>query len=148
MENNVTMKAEGNVRVWKEVKCEVNFPNVIWDRSCEFASLKGLTSEQISFNFKMLHNILPINARLHHLKQKDSAVCNFCTSNQTDDRVHSLITCDSNSDIDNWVLACVRKHLPLCSFDDLVNFNLDLDSQANFPMIWFLSNVLSLVWQF
>ena len=134
-------------QVWKPVKCEINNPSVSWDRSWEFACLRGLSSDQTSFIFKLLHNILPTGSRLHRLKQRESPVCTLCTSGLIDDCIHTFLTCNFNNGVNNWVIEFSRKVVPNCSLEDIICLNLELANPASFPLIWSLSHVFSSVWQ-
>ena len=148
IENYVTMEVVvGNPqRQWKLVKCEKKNPSVDWNRSWDLAKMKHLTSEQSSFLFKMLHNILPTNSRLHHLKQKDCPACSHCSSGSADDCQHALLNCSKNVDVNNWVTSFTRKVVPNCSLLDIITLNLDLTEEMKFPLVWALAHVLSLVW--
>ena len=108
--------------------------------------MKHLTSEQSSFLFKMLYNILPTNSRLHHLKQKDCPACSHCSSGSADDCQHALLNCSKNDDVNNWVTSFTRKVVPNCSLLDIITLNLDLTEEMKFPLVWALAHVLSLVW--
>ena len=89
MENHVTMElSDTNERVWRPIKCELISPSVDWGRSWSLAHVKGLSSEQYTFLFCMLHNILPTNARLHRMNQRDSLTCSLCITGAYDDLVH------------------------------------------------------------
>ena len=148
MENKITMEVDaGQRQFWKPVKCEINHPNVTWDRSWELARLSSLSSDQTSFLFKLLHNILPTGSRLHRLGQRDSAVCTLCSSGLSEDCVHTFLACNHNSDVSNWVLDFTRKVVPNCNPEDIICLNLEVAEPLAFPLIWSLSNVFFAVWQ-
>ena len=123
-----------NTRVWKPIKCEINFPDVDWDRTWELTKIRGLDSNQTSFLFKLLHNILPTASRLHRLSQKPTPTCSMCPSGSIEDRVHALLGCSYNGEVS--------------TANDIVNLNLEIAEPMTFPLIWSLALVLSLVWQF
>ena len=148
MENNVTMEMnDAQQQARKLVRCEIRNPMVSWDRTCEFAQLRGLSSEQSSFLFRMLHNILPTSSRLHHLHQRDSPACSLCTSDQEEDCLHALLICSHNSTVNNWIINCTRNVVPNSSPEDIIHLNLDINHPMMFLLIWLLANVLMLVWQ-
>lgn len=149
LENNVTMELSTlNTRVWKPIKCEINFPDVDWDRTWELTKIRGLDSNQTSFLFKLLHNILPTASRLHRLSQKPTPTCSMCPSGSIEDRVHALLGCSYNGEVSTWIMQITHKVVPLCTANDIVNLNLEIAEPMTFPLIWSLSMVLSLVWQF
>ena len=147
MENKITMELDaGQRQVWKPVKCEITHPNVTWDRSWELAHLSSLSSDQTSFLFKLLHNILPTRSRLHRLGKRDSSVCTFCSSGLSEDCVHTFLACNHNSDVSNWVLDFTNKVVPNCSPEDIISLNLEVAEPLAFPLIWSLPPVFFLVW--
>ena len=65
LENKILMKLEDDgKRSLKPCRAEVNNPHVDWDYSWKLANLKGLSSTEQTFLWKMLHNLLPTPARL------------------------------------------------------------------------------------
>ena len=134
-------------QAWKPIKCEVNFPGNSWDRSWELAFSSGLNSDQSSFLFKLLHDILPTGSRLHRLKQKESSACTLCRSGADDDRLHALLACSFNSEINDWVVSLTHKVVANSKTEDIISLNLFISEPMHFPLIWTLSHVLMLVWQ-
>ena len=96
----------------------------------------------------MLHNILPTKARLFRLQQTVSPVCSQCTSGDSEDCAHALLSCSFNTEeVNNWIRQVVSKAAPNHCLQDIVTLNLELEQTAVFPLVWFLSNTLSIVWQ-
>ena len=149
VENNVLMKVkENNQQELIPTRCEIKMPDVDWDRVWSYTLIPGLDSEQRSFLFKMIHNILPTKTRLYRLQQADSPVCSLCTTGSSEDCVHAFLTCSYNtSDVNNWILQVVEKVAPNSSLQDIVTLDFNLDGTLTFPLIWFLSHILSMVWQ-
>ena len=148
IENNYTMELDRTRnRIWKPLKCETKHPEVNWERSWRFIQQKGLDSSQSTFLFKLLHDILPTSSRLFRMNQRQSPVCPLCESGESEDCTHALLTCDHNSEVNNWVLDCVCKVVPNANFEDIRLLNLDIPDQFSFPMLWCLSNILMLVWE-
>ena len=148
MEENITMELDaGNKQVWKPVKCEIAHPVVSWDRSWGYALHHGLSSDQSTFIFKMLHNILPTAARLHRLKQKENPTCTFCSLGVTEDLAHALVACSHNTDVNNWIIEFSHKVVPNCTVEDIIHLNFELPKPLLFPLVWSLAHILSLVWQ-
>ena len=139
---------ENNAREFIPIRCELRYPVVNWDRSWSYTLTPGLDSEQKTFLFKMLHNILPTKARLFRLQQSVSPVCSQCTSGDSEDCAHALLSCSFNTEeVNNWIRQVVNKAAPNHCLQDIVTLNLELEQTAVFPLVWFLSNTLSIVWQ-
>ena len=133
-------------RTWRPSKFELNNPDVNWDRSWSYTRLRGLNSDQTSFLFKLLHNILPTNERLYRLNLKDSQACSLCTSGNSDNLEHAFLECSHNNEINAWLLRLCRNTVPSCSVSDIVHLNLSLSTPLALPVIWILSHTFHLVW--
>ena len=68
LEERVTID-EGNEGRREDKRCRVEElePGVDWRRSFSVARLKGLSTDQKSFLFKLLHQLLPTGERVHRL---------------------------------------------------------------------------------
>ena len=114
---------------------------------------KGLNSNQISFLFKMSQDILPTRKRLFRLKISESLECELCNGNVVDDLEHSLLGCDFNGAVNDWLLAVLLIDIDsgLLNVDltssDIVSLKLPLEPETRLPVLWFLTSVLSLVWK-
>ena len=139
---------DNNQRVLIPIKTEIRNPTVNWDRSWSFTWLSGLTSEQSSFLFKMLHNILPTKSRLFRLHQTDDPACSLCTSGNSEDTSHALLSCNFNTaEVNNWIIEFAKKVSPNSTLQDIVTLNLDLEECNIYPMIWSLSHMFIMVLQ-
>ena len=150
IENKVTMQTEANgTRILKACRTEVRNPEVDWSLTWNLANSKGLNPEEKSFLWKMLHNILPTQERLFHLKMKNTPHpnCLLCDKSEPDNLVHSLVTCPFNSDVSAWLLSVVHDHLPLVQPHQVVLLDLGpLEESLCLPLVWLISNTLSSIW--
>ena len=149
LEKNVTVREDRPALqpTLSPVKCEVNNPMVEWDRTWQFAQLKGLNSEQKTFIFKVLHNILPTSSRLFRLNEKASPICTMCTSGSIEDCMHALLEYSHNNIVNSFILEIFQKCLPRCKIEDIITLNLNLDKSKMFPLVWLLSHLLIMVWK-
>ena len=76
------------------VRAEVLHPNTDWTQVWQIARTKGLGSELISFQFKLMHNLLPTQERIDRLglNEDQPRLCLHC-SLETENLVHSLFDC-------------------------------------------------------
>ena len=150
IENKVTMQTEANgTRILKACRTEVRNPEVDWSLTWNLANSKGLNPEEKSFLWKMLHNILPTQERLFHLKMKNTPHpnCLLCDKSEPENLVHSLVTCPFNSDVSAWLLSVVHDHLPLVQPHQVVLLDLGpLEESLCLPLVWLISNTLSSIW--
>ena len=77
LENNCTMESRnGDDQAFKLCRVELAHPETDWERSWRLARLPGLGPGNISFIFKMLHQILPTQERLARTTQEQAqSVC-------------------------------------------------------------------------
>ena len=136
----------------KPSKIESKLPEVDWKRSWDLINTKGLNSEKVSFLVKILYNILPVNSRLFRMKMSISPFCSLCGSDTFDDLSHSLLMCDFNSVVNDWILAVMIDLDPGLINEDLTSYNVvalnfELTTEAKFPIAWFLASAFELVWK-
>ena len=134
----------------KPCKAETNHPDVDWTQTWRLASLRGLSSEDQTFLWRMLHNILPTQERLHRMGLPDapSPDCTLCDSSTPDQLQHSLVTCPQNQEVSDWLLQKLRVHIPSLSPQQLVLLDLGpLHEDLELPLTWLVAQVLGNVWK-
>ena len=72
-------------------KVELASPETDWERSWRLAIMQGLGPEHTTFLFKLLHNILPTQERLHRANNDVSQHCKALGCSEVDDLCHSLV---------------------------------------------------------
>ena len=150
VENNITTTLDDQGRrTLKQCKAEINHPHVNWEVSWRRAALNGLSSEDHSFLWKLLHNILPTQERQHRLGINNtvSPNCNRCDQEEVDEPCHALITCSQNNEVSNWLLQRVQPLVPGLTPQQLVLLNLgDLPEEQNLPVTWLIAKTLNYIW--
>ena len=103
-----------------------------------------------TFLWRMLHDILPTQARLHRMGMRNAPTpnCLHCDSAVPECLQHALVSCRKNREVIDWLLPVIHQHLPDVQPQQLVLLDLGiLDDSMKFPLVWLISNVFSLVWQ-
>ena len=67
--------------------------------------------DMASFLWKMLHNLLSTQERLHRLGSSPSALCKICKQ-ATGTLRHDLIECPHNDQVGVQLLSCLQPHMP------------------------------------
>ena len=97
----------------------------------------------------MLHNLLPTQARLFHLKIKNTPHpnCLLCDKSEPANLTHCLVTCPFNFDVSTWLMSVLHVHLPHLQPHQVVLLDMGhLEESLCLPLVWLISNTLSLVW--
>ena len=98
LEENCTMETvEEDVMQYIMCRVERDSPMSNWEQCWKLARLSGLGPSNITFLFKMLHQILPTQERLARVKPSSSSSCKMqgC-SGETETLHQALVLCDSN----------------------------------------------------
>ena len=148
LENLVTTEIDENgFRFKKRCKIESEHPNIDWETTWSIACTPGLTSNSYTFLFKMVHNILPTQQRLHRiLPSVASPQCNLCDSHSTSNLAHALFLCDYNSEVGTWLLQIISHVIPRVTPEQVILLNLKIDRQLHLPLAWITSESLDIVW--
>ena len=113
------------------------------------SSLKGLSSEDHSFLWKMLHNLLPTQERINRmgLPNAPTPMCTHCDMQAPDQVHHALVTCPQNKDVSDWLLHQIHPYLPNISPQQLVLLHLGvLQEDQELPLVWLITQVLRNNW--
>ena len=106
LENNVTnMTRDDGIRSLKPCRVEIKDPDVDWEKAWSLAMTPGLSSEQASFTWKMIDDLLPTRERLFRMNLPDiqSPACTLCPQGALDDVEHALLLCPYNEDLESNV---------------------------------------------
>ena len=110
LEDTCTMEEDnGGHRI--SIKCRVERanPEVDWERSWRLARLPGLGPENVSFLWKLLHQILPTQERVARTKPLSSSACPVpgC-GERMEDLSHALVWCQGNYEVGLRVMRCLK----------------------------------------
>ena len=120
-EDGLTMEiTREQTRQFIPCKAELASPRNNWELSWRLCRLKGLNSEMTSFNFKLLHGLLPVRERLHHLTPTTSPSCTLCNEPVSEDVQHALLTCSYNGGSGQALLDILSTFIPDLTYGDLL----------------------------
>ena len=137
-------EAEVGVQTLKKCKSELKNPQIDWEKSWSLARVKGLDAENISFLWKMLHDLLPTQGRISRIMNTNDPNCKLC--NLEPDHLPHLFNCSFSKDVCQALLQVVRSVSPDVNPSNILFLSLDLDMAHRFPTIWFISSTLAYVW--
>ena len=111
--------------------------------------MSGLSSESMTFLFRMLHQILPCRDRLARIFPRVEAnTCKICDSGDSDTLLHSLAACPSSRDSFNWMMNGLGKYSDNLTPQKILLLDIEPSLTAvplphhQLSLIWFTAEVL------
>ena len=130
-------------------KVEINAPDLDWDMMWSHARMKGLTNDNRAFLWRMLHNILPTQARLFVTSRNvTSPNCIMCEENETDDiKQHSFKSCDHSKEAMTWLINIIIQMDPSTTLEKIVTLHFEpLNCDHLLECIWITALTLEYIW--
>ena len=131
-------------RILLPCKAELASPVTKWDIVWNQVRLPCLGSENSSFIWRLLHRLLPTEARLAEIQPQKVPTCRQnCPRDQSADLIHVFFKCKLSENVGNWLTKIVEQTIPLSS-PALV---LKLDMDGNEALIWIVVRTLLFIWK-
>ena len=148
LETNVTKREVDQEGRMELIPCRVEEKNseVCWSESYRISRLPGLSPDSKSFLFKLIHTLLPIKERIHHLTQASSPLC-LCNTGAVESYQHLFYHCEKNSEAGQALLRCVMSYDRSLSEVKSLRLELNPDEPFLLASISLLSSGLELIWQ-
>ena len=125
--------------------CELLSPDNDWQISWKLCRLRGLSSEMTSFNFKLLHQLLPVKARLHRITPTTPATCTLCSSSCPE--TLELLSCEYNAGSGQALITTLQRVLPSLTSEQLLLLQFaDVTESQELPLVFFSTAFLLEVW--
>ena len=132
------------------VRSELLHPNTDWEQVWQLTRTKGLGPELTSFQFKMIHELLPTQERIARLglHEGQPGLCLLCRV-EAEGLVHAFFDCTKNMQVGLALLGCVQQLVPDLSTDAavLVDFGCVLPEEENLAIQCILITGLRYIWE-
>ena len=148
-EDYVTMKVHnvGEPREFCPSKPELLSPATDWVLSWSMCRQKGLSPDLSSFLWKLLHNLLCSQQRLHRMGVSPSPICKLCNTEEGTLQ-HELIGCHHNANIGQELLTSLKNHIPSLTEESLLRLEfVNLDPDLHLPVTILTAVTLSYLWK-
>ena len=132
------------VRNYRPCRSELQHPGNDWEHSWKLARLPGLDSDQITFLWRLLHNLLPNQNRISKILKDQDPSCKMCL-HPLDDLLH-LFHCTSSRTICDALQKSLNSIQPNISPQQILLLSLKLEPSQEFPAVWLISSTLMLTW--
>ena len=149
LEDNCTMMVdiEGNSSN-KMCRVERASPEADWENSWRLARLPGLGPDNISFLFKMMHDLLPTQERVARTKPRTSPTCPMPGCQEAvEDRGHALVLCGGNNDVGQRMMRCLRDYVPNMEVGAALRLEINVEEDLELPLVWLMASVFLSVWK-
>ena len=118
------------------------------------ARLKGLDSVQTTFLWRLLHQLLPLQSRLHYLTRNSSPFCPLCVAGggavmvggEVEETIHAFFQCKYNESAGEALLRLTRLSSPNITPEKIVKLDFNVDPVCELPLTWLISSSLELMW--
>ena len=101
-----------------------------------------------TFIWRLLHNLLPSEQRLFHLKKTQNPNCILCQENVIDDVwSHSFSSCAFSQPAMNWMLKVLCILDPTMTSQKAVFLQINpINSENILPCVWIIIETLQYIW--
>ena len=152
LEDNITMSPadENSVAALIPITIETLPPDTDWPATWNIVRMKGLGTDLISFQFNMLHRLLPTRQRVARLglDEGQAGLCLQCRG-EVEDLTHCFFDCPQNMVVGLALLGCVQQLCPGLSADAAVRLDLGvrLSDEENLAALCILTTGLKYIWE-
>ena len=136
LEDNCTMEqGEAGQMQFIRSRVELASPETDWEQSWRLARLPGLGPDHTSFLFRLLHQLLPTQERVHRTGNAANPLCKGAGCSETDDLGHSLFMCETNQNVGTSLLGLLRQYQPNISLEAALRLELNAEEEMELPLV-------------
>ena len=149
-EDFITMQLNPHTNIKEYIPCKAELanPSTDWQLSWSLCRQQGIHPDMASFLWKMLHNLLSTQEKIHRLGASPSPTCYKCK--QADGTLrHELLECNNNNNVGQLLLSCLQTHLPDLKPHSMLRLefpNLDENMQLSSTIL--TAATLDVVWKY
>ena len=138
---------DGNPPALLPVRVELIQPNLDWPAIWKLSRSRGLSSDQTSFLFQLLHQLLPTQNRINRITN-EPGLCKLCHTT-TEDLHHALVSCPYSRAAADVLLSYVQVAVPGLTSHRLLSldFGHELEEVELLATLCLISSGLKYIWQ-
>ena len=147
---NIQSGIEGRIEgrmVAKKCKLEDLHPGLNYQLSYHLGRVKGLTPEVKSFNFKLIHMILPSKERISQILPNSSPICTLCRADEPESVLHAIFNCEQNRRAAGYLLDLTRIYDNTITQEKIMKLEIVTDALYELPTMAVLCSGLNLIWR-
>ena len=136
-----------NTKEFIPCKSEMANPSTDWQLSWSLSRQQGIHPDMASFLWKMIHNLLSTQDRLHRLGASPSPDCTHCKESYGTLR-HELVECSNNNNVGQLLTSCLQTYLPDLTSSSLLRLEFpSLDENRELSSTILTAVTLGVVWK-
>ena len=110
--------------------------------------MPGLGPENVSFLFKLVHQILPTQERVARTSARASPACPVpgC-GHECEDLAHAIVLCEGNDSVGHRMISCVREVAPSVTIESALRLDFDVEEDMELPLVWLIATVSLEIWK-
>ena len=134
---------DGGPVVYRQCRVERLSPHLDWSTIWKRIRLSSLSSNTMSFVWKLMHHLLPTEERISSTLGNMSSSCRLgCPGNIEANVEHCLFSCLLSSEVGSWLVTTVQTVFSLANTANILNFDLP----DNCALSWITANTLHYTW--
>ena len=143
---------EHSPAILRPARCELENPNSDWNLTWRLLNIKGLTSCEGSFLFKLIHLLLPTQERTQRLgadRENARGLCRLC-SVEREDLLHAFFICPFNKDAGRTVIKWANVLSPNINEMDLLCLQINeggMDGFKEMAIVIIVGTCLKFIWE-
>ena len=147
IKSHVKLSELNSTPVLNPIRVESLLPDNDWKTTWRLLRTKGLSSQQSSFLFKLLHQLLPTQDRIGRIT-REPGICKVCHL-ETDHLLHALLLCPDSRATADKLLGFVHVVVPDLDPDRLLllDFGTELGEADTLPVLSIVSTGLRYIWE-
>ena len=149
-EEYITMEVENETgqQHFKPCKAELASPTTDWSLSWAACRQAGVPPDLASFLWRMMHNLLSTQAKLHRMGTIRSPVCKMQGCTEIGTLEHELLFCSKNDDVGYELLSCLEQYHPGMQADAVLRLEHGSgDDDLSLPITLLTAIILSTLWK-
>ena len=127
-------------------KVEEREPQYDWSQGFYLARLKGFSPEVKTFNFKLIHQLLPTRERMNQMVPTTSPNCTLCGGQEVESILHAFFQCRYNREAGQFLIDLVRVYDHGITEEKAIRFQVGTDALYETPTSLMLYCGLNLIW--
>ena len=148
-EEYVTMTNNANTGHQQFLPCraELASPDTDWSLAWAACRQPGIPPVLASFLWRLMHNLLPTQAKLHRMNTIRSSVCKMPGCTEIGSLDHELLLCSKNNGVGLKLISCLQQHIPGLVAEDVLRLDHgSAQEDMSLPITLLSAVILSTIW--